>query len=223
MKKTKIIYCSFILTTFLLTACGRNSEQPPSSAAPESTAPSSETAPSASAEQNNAQTMITAEEAKAIALQYADLVAEEVTFSKCELDEDFDGTNYDVEFYTEDRIEYDYEIDAYTGEILGYDVDGDDTLFNDGTTTAQDGTNASTNADIANNSQNPTNTTITEDAAKQIALEQVLGASAEHIREFDRDYDDGRLKYEVEIFFEDKEYDFDIDAKDGTILEREYK
>ena len=221
MKKTKIIYCSFILTAALLTACGRNNEQPQSSAAPESSSPSAQTTPSTSAAQDNAQTMISAEEAKAIALQHADLVAEEVTFSKCELDEDFDSTNYDVEFYTEDRIEYDYEIDAYTGEILGYDRDGDDTLFTDSAT--QDGTNASTNADIANNSQNPTSTIITEDAAKKIALEQVPGAAEEHIREFDRDYDDGRLKYEVEIFFEDKEYDFDIDAKDGTILERENK
>ena len=223
MKKTKIIYCSFIAAALLMTGCGcgQTNTPPQSSAAPESVAPSTQETPSTTAAQDNAPTMITAEEAKAIALQHADLVTEEVTFTKCELDEDFDGTNYDVEFHTEDRIEYDYEIDAYTGEIIGYDLDGDDTLFNDNVT--QDGTNASENADTANNSQNPTNSIITEEAAKTIALEQVPGATEEHIREFDRDYDNGRLKYEVEIFFEDKEYDFDIDAKDGTILEQEHK
>lgn len=221
MNRKNIIYCSFILSAVLLTGCGcgQPNNQPPSSVTPESSTPVSETEPSTSQTQDDTTTMISPEEAKAIALQHANLVEEEVTISKCELDEDFDGPNYDVEFYTEDRIEYDYEIDAFTGDILGYDWDGDDTLFTD--STEESNTAASANGDIANNSHNPTDTMITEDAAKQIALEQVSGASAEHIREFDRDYDDGKLKYEVEIFFEDKEYTFDIDARDGAILERE--
>ena len=221
MKNRTLIYCSFAITALLMTGCGKRNEQPTPSTTPETSTPAAETSMAATQDTDSTASIITADEAKVIALNHANLVQEEVTFSKCELDEDFDSTNYDVEFHTEDRIEYDYEIDAYTGEILGYDWDGDDTLFNENGT--EDGTNASTNADTANNSQNPTNTIITEDDAKKIALEQVPGAAEEHIREFDRDYDDGRLKYEVEIFFEDKEYDFDIDAKDGTILEQENK
>jgi len=216
MKNKKIIYCSFVITALLMTGCGKRNEQPQPSTTPETSTPAAETTTPATQDTSS---IITEDEAKVIALNHANLVQEEVTFSKCELDEDFDSTNYDVEFHTEDRIEYDYEIDAYTGEILGYDWDGDDTLFNESVT--EGGTNASANADTANNSQNPTSTIITVEDAKKIALEQVPGAAEEHIREFDRDYDDGRLKYEVEIFFEDKEYSFDIDAKDGTILERD--
>ena len=219
MKKRAIIFCSFILTSLLMTGCGcgMTNEQPQPSTVPETSTPAAETEQASSTEQEN--TMITAEDAKTIALQHADLVEEEVTFSKCELDEDFDGPNYDVEFHTEDRLEYDYEIDAFTGEILGYDWDGDDTLFAEGMEEAT--SDAASNEDIANNSHNPTNTIISEEDARKIALEQVSGATDEHIREFDRDYDDGRLKYEIEILFEDKEYTFDIDARDGAILERE--
>jgi len=219
MKKRAIIFCSFILTSLLMTGCGcgMTNEQPQPSTVPETSTPAAETEQASSTEQEN--TMITAEDAKTIALQHADLVEEEVTFSKCELDEDFDGPNYDVEFHTEDRLEYDYEIDAFTGEILGYDWDGDDTLFAEGMEEAT--SDVASNEDIANNSHNPTNTIISEEDARKIALEQVSGATDEHIREFDRDYDDGRLKYEIEILFEDKEYTFDIDARDGAILERE--
>lgn len=152
MNKTKIIFYSFIASTLLMTGCGcgQTNTQPPSSASPESSAPSAQTTPSATTSQDNVRAMITAEEAKTIALQHADLVAEEVTFSKCELDEELDGTTYDVEFYTEDRIEFDYEIDAYNGAIISYERDGDDILFDDSVT--QDGTNASQNTDAANNS-----------------------------------------------------------------------
>ena len=219
MKKRAIIFCGFSLTSLLMTGCGcgMTNEQPQPSTVPETSTPAAETEQASSTEQET--TMITAEDAKTIALQHADLVEEEVTFSKCELDEDFDGPNYDVEFHTEDHLEYDYEIDAFTGEILGYDWDGDDTLFAEGMEEAT--SDAASNEDIANNSHNPTNTIISEEDARKIALEQVSGATDEHIREFDRDYDDGRLKYEIEIFFEDKEYTFDIDARDGAILERE--
>ncbi len=219
MRKRMTIFCSFIITALLMTGCGcgMTNEQPQPTTVPETSTPSAETEQTTSTEQETA--MITAEDAKTIALQHADLVEEEVNFSKCELDEDFDGPNYDVEFHTEDLLEYDYEIDAFTGEILGYDWDGDDTLFADSMEEATSDT--ASNEDIANNSQNPTNTILSEEDARKIALEQVSGATDEHIREFDRDFDDGRLKYEIEIFFEDKEYTFDIDARDGAILERE--
>ena len=221
--KRKIFYCSFILTTLLMTGCGRNNEQPQSSATPETVTPSTEAAPPASSVQDNAKTMISAEEAKVIALNHADLVEEEVTFSKCELDQDYEGPNYDVEFYTEDRLEYDYEIDAYTGEILGYDWDGDDSMFTDATGNSDTNGNETNTSNTNETTDSGSTAGITEEAAKQIALEQVPGATMEHIREFDRDYDNGKLKYEVEIFLEDKEYEFDIDVKDGTILEREHK
>lgn len=69
--------------------------------------------------------------------------------------------------------------------------------------------------------QNHTGTadTISEDDAKQIALDQIPGASVQDIREFKTDYDNGKLQYEGKIYFEEKEYEFEIDAYTGTILE----
>lgn len=61
--------------------------------------------------------------------------------------------------------------------------------------------------------------TISKEDAIQIALNQIPGATADNIRKFETDYDNGRLVYDGEIHFEQNEYDFEIDAQNGTILE----
>lgn len=68
------------------------------------------------------------------------------------------------------------------------------------------------------NYDNDQNAQITEVKALEIALEQVPGATVENIVEWDRDNDRGRLKYECEILYQNQEYDFEIDATDGSIL-----
>lgn len=55
--------------------------------------------------------------------------------------------------------------------------------------------------------------------AKRIALDKVPGATTEHIRRLEKDYENGRFVYDGEIHFEQYEYDFEIDAQDGTIRE----
>jgi hypothetical protein len=57
---------------------------------------------------------------------------------------------------------------------------------------------------------------ISEAQAKQIALAQVPGATSIRIH---LDYDDGRQTYEGEIIKGYTEYDFEIDAVTGVILE----
>ena len=59
---------------------------------------------------------------------------------------------------------------------------------------------------------------ISQDEAVQIALERVPGATAQDVR-IELDRDDGRYKYEGEIIYNNTEYDFEIDANSGTILE----
>ena len=70
------------------------------------------------------------------------------------------------------------------------------------------GTNNTTNA-----------TALTEEAAKNIALQEIPGAAEEHIRLFKQSNDDGIRTYEGTIIYEDNKYEFEIDANDGTILE----
>lgn len=58
---------------------------------------------------------------------------------------------------------------------------------------------------------------ISESRAKEIALAQVPGATAAHIREFEVDYDDGHLEYEGVIVYKGMEYEFEIDGYSGAI------
>ena len=220
--KTKNTFYIFTLALLLLTGCSKNNTTTPeTSQTPNPAAQTQETPSTSIAEGVDGVDMISSEDAKAIALEHAGLTEADVTFIKCDLDTDYDDHNYDVEFYTADRLEYDYEIDAYTGRILGYDLDGHDlsnlTAQGNGAANAP-ATNTNGNATLGNDG-NMAIASISEEDAKKIALEQVPGATEEDILELGRDYDNGILRYEVEILYGGKEYDFDIDARDGTILE----
>ena len=140
---------------------------------------------------------LTADQAKDKALAHAGLKANQVTFVKSKLDWDDGRQVYDVEFYTSDYKEYDYEIDASTGEVVSYDFDTEG-YAPPATGNGQSGT-------------------ITADQAKEKALSQVPGATVSDIREFETDYDDGRLQYEGKIYYNGMEYEFEIDGYSGAI------
>lgn len=62
------------------------------------------------------------EQAKAAALRHAGCSAEQVVFTKAELDYDGGMALYEIEFI-KDGLEYELEIDAATGAVLKYEVD----------------------------------------------------------------------------------------------------
>ena len=62
---------------------------------------------------------------------------------------------------------------------------------------------------------------ISEDEAINIVLGKVPGASRSDIVSFGREYDDGRWIYEGELRYNGLEYEFEIDAQTGNILEWE--
>ena len=70
-------------------------------------------------------TVISEEEAKAIALKDAGLTEEEVSSIRVKMETDDGVQEYEVDFYAVDK-EYDYDIDAQTGEIRSKDMDIDD-------------------------------------------------------------------------------------------------
>ena len=137
---------------------------------------------------------VTLEEAKEIALNHAGLTADGVTFIKGKLERDDGREKYEIEFYTSDFKEYDYEIDPQTGEILSYDYDAEQFTPTE------------------------SSSAITEAKAKEIAVAQVSGATVDDIREWEVDYDDGRLEYEGKIYDADTEYEFTIDGYSGSII-----
>lgn len=138
--------------------------------------------------------MITVEEAKDKALAHAGLTDDQVTFVKQKLDYEKGRQVYEVEFYTRDGKEYDYNIDAYTGEVINFDYEAE------GYVPPTSGSTA-----------------ITAEKAKEIALAQVPGATADNIWGFEVDYDDGRTEYGGKIVYSGMEYEFEIDGYSGAI------
>ena len=163
-------------------------------------------------------------EAKNVALENAGLTASQVKFTDVELD-DKNGTHYYQVEFTADGKEYEYDIDALTGAIIESKLPAG-AQAQQNTATPDDDTagNATpdTNTAGSSNTNNNTNTgtasaALTADQAKDKALAQVPGATVSDIREFETDYDDGRLQYEGKIFYDGMEYEFEIDGYSGAI------
>ncbi len=60
---------------------------------------------------------------------------------------------------------------------------------------------------------------LTEKEAQKIVLEKVPGATEDDIVAFRKDPDNSRAEYEGEIHYNGIEYEFEMNAYDGTILE----
>ena len=172
------------------------------------------------------------------ALNDAGVSESDATRLKVSEDRDDGRKVYEIRFDVAEK-EYDYEIQASDGTILSSDVEinenyaADDVLNDDSSQTGTDQTvsdqgasqNQTGTQDQAGNqdqwntgSGSSSGAAISQDEAVQIALERVPGATAQDVR-IELDRDDGRYKYEGEIIYNNTEYDFEIDANSGTILE----
>lgn len=146
---------------------------------------------------------ISMERAKEIALQHAGVSADSVQFLKTRSDYEDGVLVYEIEFVRKNGNiwqEYDYEIAAASGKIVSYDSE------------------VETSYSYSDNSSS-INTAVSAEQAKQIALSRVPGASASNLIKFEQDYDDGRLEYEGEIYYQGFEYEFTIDAQSGKIVD----
>lgn len=148
---------------------------------------------------NNGQAKITLDEAKAIALKKAGVNENEANFTKAKLDYDDGRLYYEIDFKV-DKVKYDAEIDAVTGEVVEWEVEGKN------------------NPNNGNNK--PHQNVIDEAEAKAIALKKAgLKENEVVFTKAKLDYDDGRQVYEIEFRKDRIEYEAEIDAKDGTIIE----
>ena len=95
--------------------------------------------------------------------------------------------------------EYDYEIAVSDGSIVSYDYDVESSYTVPG--------------------GNQATGTITEAEAKALVLAQIPGASEIHIVKWKLDRDDGRWIYEGEVVYNSWEYEFEVDAVSGRIIE----
>ena len=147
--------------------------------------------------------------AKAAAIEAAGFSEADVTFVSAELDRRNGIEFYDIDFHANGK-EYDYDIDAFTGTVIGSETperaDKDDKV-----PPVKDTPENTASSKTENSVE------ISESEAKKIALAQVPGAKESDIRGFEIDYDDGRLEYEGSIYFEEMEYEFEIDGYSGAI------
>lgn len=136
------------------------------------------------------------------ALEAAGVSESDASRLRISKDRDDGRVVYEIRFDV-DQTEYDYDVLASDGQILSSDVE----LRNDDRDDDDD-RNRGSNADVA----------ISREEAIDIALAKVSGATESDIR-IELDHDDGRCKYEGDIIYERVEYDFEIDANSGDVLE----
>ena len=157
------------------------------------------------------------EEAEKIAFQDAGIQETDTSRLRVSREQDDGRKSYEIEFDAENK-EYSYEIQASDGTILSSDVE---TIQQNIQTENQQ---AAQNPQPAENqqtteapvSQTPT-PAVSEADAKKAALDRVPGAAEQDLR-MELEYDDGRYIYEGDIYYQQKEYEFEIDANNGSFL-----
>lgn len=200
MKKGFILAVTAAALIMTCTACsnGKNDPQSQSSISSQTSDSSqssstSTVAPSEPTTSGSSNT-ISSDTAKQIALEHAQVQESDLSFVNVRQEIDDGISVYKVEFYQQNQ-EYDYTIRTSDGTILSFDYEIDDRT-------------------------NSANVTIAQDDAINMALAKVPGATQNDIR-LQLEADDGRWLYEGKIVYNNFEYEFEIDATNGTFIKWE--
>ncbi len=131
-----------------------------------------------------------------IAYEQAGINADEVAICRAKIDREQSGPVYEIEFIV-GNTEYEFDIDAVTGAVIGME------------------------ADQTEGPQGPYNGFIGVDQAKSIALNNAGIKPDAKIDSFkcELDRDDGLIVYEIDFFYNDKKYEYELDAVTGKVLE----
>lgn len=160
------------------------------------------------------------DEAKRIAFEDAGVSESDTSRLKVEKDRDDGMLQYDVQFSVDEK-EYSYDINGANGEILSADVETNGTAVQNNTAGKTDdtaGTNSGTDDTPSTNSGTAAaDVAVSEADARAAALERVPGATDADIR-MELEYDDGYYIYEGDVIYDQKEYEFEIDAQTGNFL-----
>ena len=193
-------------------------------------------------------TLITKAEAKIVALKDAGLSEAEASALRTRLEFDDGRFQYEVDFYN-NGTEYEYLIQAKNGEIIARDIDGNGNGYNDmqdignqfaadgnssvqpqkdaenqpaanGISTAQPQEDAE-NQPAANGNSTAQPQEDSLDEAKAAALKDAgLSESDVTFKKTELDHSHGTQVYDIEFYTSDTKYDYEIDASNGTVLEK---
>lgn len=163
------------------------------------------------------------EAAKSAAFAHAGLDAAQVTMGEVDFDYEDGRMVYELEFYA-DGAEYEYDIDASTGAVVKSSQEGGRTQAGSSTGSGGASGNVPSGAGsgTAQSEAGGTAADIGSEAALAAALNHA-GVSQDQVYDLEvkREYDDGRLEYEIEFKTGGWEYEYTINAVDGTILDYE--
>ena len=163
------------------------------------------------------------EAAKSAAFAHAGLDAAQVTMGEVDFDYEDGRMVYELEFYA-DGAEYEYDIDASTGAVVKSSQEGGRTQAGSSTGSGGASGNVPSGAGsgTAQSEAGGTAADIGSEAALAAALSHA-GVSQDQVYDLEvkREYDDGRLEYEIEFKTGGWEYEYTINAVDGTILDYE--
>lgn len=169
------------------------------------------------------QSMVSLDNAIDIALDAAGIARENASFVKTELDSDNTVPAYEIDF-TADGIEYEYEIAVNDGKILEAKKEAADSI--DSTKNQQSQAVESENNVSPSDDKAPTNPQsagyISVDAAKTAALKDAgINSSDANFVKAEFDKDDLIPSYDIEFICGGYKYDYEINAKTGTIIEKD--
>ena len=143
----------------------------------------------------NSSLYIGSQRAKEIALSHAGLSEDQISQYWIEMDIDDGNAVYEIEFYS-DKSEYEYDIDAVSGEVLKFECEN------------------------KNGSSVQGNIGIQENRAKEIALNYVhLNESQIKDFEISLEKEHEMMIYEIEFKAGGYEYEFEINASSGDIMD----
>ncbi len=179
-------------------------------------------------------TLIPKAEAKAVALRDAGLSEAEASALRTRLEFDDGRFQYEVDFYS-NGTEYEYLIQAKDGDIIARDIDSERNSNNDvrdlpqdnGNQFASDGNSPmKPQGSIGNQPDKEGDSTVQPqevslDGAKAAALKDAgLSESDVIFKKAELDHDHGTQVYDIEFYTSDIEYEYEIDASSGTVLEK---
>ena len=208
MNKWKHLWLKISISSFALaaiTGCNQNeittSSSTQTSPVPSQTSSSSlkeETSNSTQLEKNSnhseEKSRIGQEEALLIALSNANVPEKDAYNIKNEQDEDNGIPIYDIEFETQ-YGDYDFEVSIADGWIVGADYEVDEEWLDS----------------LGGNA-------VTIEEVRNIIQTKVPGSSPEEIQIWEED-EDGRSRYEGELFYNGMKYEFEVDTKTGIIFD----
>lgn len=164
---------------------------------------------------------ITQKDARKIALEDAGLTEAEVTISAEKLDTENGVAVYEVDF-VKGNVKYEYDINATTGAVYSKSSESTAVPTTEAAAQPSEAETAASNATIAPTAENRSNNNyIGLERAKAIALGDAgLSAASVTFTKAKQDFDDSVPNYDLDFYTATHEYDYEIDALTGAIMDK---